>query len=326
MGNQGGRMKPRKLLLAKPRGFCAGVERAIDVVNMALETCGPPIYVRKEIVHNKHVIHSLAQKGAVFVEELDEIPEGALTIFSAHGVSPQVRTLAAAKRLQVIDATCPLVTKVHLEAVRFAREGRSIILVGHAGHDEIIGTMGEAPGHIQLVGSAEEAEKVQVPDPTRVAVITQTTLGVDDTREIIDVLRRRFPTLGTPSSDDICYATQNRQTAVKLLAKVADLVLVLGSDNSSNSRRLREVAEMTGARACLIEDASKIDRRWLEGAGSVAITAGASAPEHLVREVVAYFRELGVEEVEEVQTIEETVTFTPPPELVRAMAKRTATS
>lgn len=326
MGNQGGRMKPRKLLLAKPRGFCAGVERAIDVVNMALETCGPPIYVRKEIVHNKHVIHSLAQKGAVFVEELDEIPEGALTIFSAHGVSPQVRTLAAAKRLQVIDATCPLVTKVHLEAVRFAREGRSIILVGHAGHDEIIGTMGEAPGHIQLVGSAEEAEKVQVPDPTRVAVITQTTLGVDDTREIIDVLRRRFPTLGTPSSDDICYATQNRQTAVKLLAKVADLVLVLGSDNSSNSRRLREVAEMTGARACLIEDASKIDRRWLEGVGSVAITAGASAPEHLVREVVAYFRELGVEEVEEVQTIEETVTFTPPPELVRAMAKRTATS
>ncbi len=319
-------MKPRKLLLAKPRGFCAGVERAIDVVNMALETCGPPIYVRKEIVHNKHVIHSLAQKGAVFVEELDEIPEGALTIFSAHGVSPQVRTLAAAKRLQVIDATCPLVTKVHLEAVRFAREGRSIILVGHAGHDEIIGTMGEAPGHIQLVGSAEEAEKVQVPDPTRVAVMTQTTLGVDDTREIIDVLRRRFPTLVTPSSDDICYATQNRQTAVKLLAKAADLVLVLGSGNSSNSRRLREVAEMTGARACLIEDASKIDRRWLEGAGSVAITAGASAPEHLVREVVAYFRELGVEEVEEVQTIEETVTFTPPPELVRAMAKRTATS
>ncbi len=319
-------MKPRKLLLAKPRGFCAGVERAIDVVNMALETCGPPIYVRKEIVHNKHVIHSLAQKGAVFVEELDEIPEGALTIFSAHGVSPQVRTLAAAKRLQVIDATCPLVTKVHLEAVRFAREGRSIILVGHAGHDEIIGTMGEAPGHIQLVGSAEEAEKVQVPDPTRVAVMTQTTLGVDDTREIIDVLRRRFPTLVTPSSDDICYATQNRQTAVKLLAKAADLVLVLGSGNSSNSRRLREVAEMTGARAYLIEDASKIDRRWLEGAGSVAITAGASAPEHLVREVVAYFRELGVEEVEEVQTVEETVTFTPPPELVRAMAKRTAIS
>ncbi|HUU13903.1 MAG TPA: 4-hydroxy-3-methylbut-2-enyl diphosphate reductase, partial [Terriglobia bacterium] len=315
-------MSVKKLLLAKPRGFCAGVERAIDVVNLALELCGPPVYVRKEIVHNKHVIETLAAKGAIFVEELDEVPEGELVIFSAHGIAPEVRTMAAAKRLQVVDATCPLVTKVHLEAIRFAREGLSIILVGHAGHDEIIGTMGEVPDHIQLVGSVEEAEKVQVPNPERIAVTTQTTLGVDDTREIIDVLRRRFPKLATPSSDDICYATQNRQTAVKLLAKDADLVLVIGSDNSSNTRRLREVAEMSGTQAYLIEDASKIDPAWLEGAHSVAITAGASAPEHLVQEVVDYFKKLGVEDVTEVEAVEERVTFMPPPELAHATAKR----
>ena len=298
------------------------MERAIDVVNLALELCGPPVYVRKEIVHNKHVIETLAAKGAIFVEELDEVPEGELVIFSAHGIAPEVRTMAAAKRLQVVDATCPLVTKVHLEAIRFAREGLSIILVGHAGHDEIIGTMGEVPDHIQLVGSVEEAEKVQVPNPERIAVTTQTTLGVDDTREIIDVLRRRFPKLATPSSDDICYATQNRQTAVKLLAKDADLVLVIGSDNSSNTRRLREVAEMSGTQAYLIEDASKIDPAWLEGAHSVAITAGASAPEHLVQEVVDYFKKLGVEDVTEVEAVEERVTFMPPPELAHATAKR----
>lgn len=315
-------MKVQKLLLAKPRGFCAGVERAIDVVNMALELCGPPIYVRKEIVHNKHVIETLAAKGAIFVEEIEEVPEGELVIFSAHGVSPEVRTTAAAKRLRVVDATCPLVTKVHLEAIRFARQGLTIILVGHAGHDEIIGTMGEVPGSIQLVGSVGEAEKVQVPNPDRVAVTTQTTLGVDDTREIIDVLKRRFPKLVTPSSDDICYATQNRQTAVKLLASEADLVLVIGSDNSSNTRRLREVAEMSGARALLIEDATKIDPTWLEGVRTVAITAGASAPEYLVQDVVDYFRTLGVEDVSEVEAIEERVTFTPPPELAHAMARR----
>jgi 4-hydroxy-3-methylbut-2-enyl diphosphate reductase len=315
-------MNVQRLMLAKPRGFCAGVERAIDVVNMALETCGPPIYVRKEIVHNKHVIESLAAKGAIFVEEIEEVPEGELVIFSAHGVSPEVRTMAVAKRLRVVDATCPLVTKVHLEAIRFARQRLSIILVGHAGHDEIVGTMGEVPDHIRLVGSVEEAEEVQVPNPDRVAVTTQTTLGVDDTREIIDVLKRRFPKLVTPSSDDICYATQNRQTAVKLLAKEADLVLVIGSDNSSNTRRLREVAEMVGTRAFLIEDASKIEPAWLEGARSVAITAGASAPEHLVQEVVEYFRKLGVDEVREVEAIEERVTFTPPPEFAHATAKR----
>ena len=315
-------MKLQRLLLAKPRGFCAGVERAIGVVNMALELYGAPVYVRKEIVHNKHVIEELAAKGAIFVEELAEVPAGAVVIFSAHGVAPDVRSDAAAKNLKVIDATCPLVTKVHLEAIRFAREDRSIILVGHAGHDEIIGTMGEVPDKIFLVGDAEEAEKVEVPDPDRVAVTTQTTLGVDDTREIINVLRRRFPKIVAPTSDDICYATQNRQDAVKDLAREAQLVLVIGSDNSSNSRRLREVAEMTGARAYLIEDAGQIDAAWMDGVECVAITAGASAPEYLVQGVVDYFRKLGVTDLQEIETIVEQVTFTPPPELAHEMARR----
>jgi 4-hydroxy-3-methylbut-2-enyl diphosphate reductase len=315
-------MKRRKLLLARPRGFCAGVDRAIEVVRIALELFEAPVYVRREIVHNKHVIQSLAAKGAVFVDEIDQVPAGAVVIFSAHGVSPEVRATAEARHLRVIDATCPLVTKVHLEAVRFAREGRSIVLVGHAGHDEIVGTMGEAPAYTQLVGSVEEAEKVQVPDPDRVAVTTQTTLGVDDTREIVDVLRRRFPKLVTPPSDDICYATQNRQTAVKLLANEAEVILVLGSDNSSNSRRLREVAEISGARAYLIEDASKIDPAWVENVQCVGITAGASAPEHLVQDVVAYFKAMGVEQLEEIEAVKEKVTFAPPPELAREMAKR----
>jgi 4-hydroxy-3-methylbut-2-enyl diphosphate reductase len=315
-------MPLKKVLLAKPRGFCAGVDRAIDVVNMALQLFGSPVYVRKEIVHNKYVIRSLAAKGAVFVDELEEIPTGAVAIFSAHGVSPEVRARAAAKNLKVIDATCPLVTKVHLEAVRYAREGRSIILVGHAGHDEVIGTMGEVPGQIQLVGSVEEAEQVHIPDPERVAVTTQTTLGVDDANVIIEVLRRRFPKLMAPPSDDICYATENRQRAVKLMAEEADLVLVLGSDNSSNSRRLREVAEGAGAKAFLIDDASEINPAWLEGVECVAITAGASAPEYLVQQVVAYFRSLGVEQVDEVAAVEEKVTFLLPPELTREMTKR----
>ena len=316
------RMKPQRLLLAKPRGFCAGVERAIGVVNMALELYGAPVYVRKEIVHNKHVIGELAAKGAIFVEELTEVPEGVVVIFSAHGVAPDVRAGAASKRLRVIDATCPLVTKVHLEATRFAREDRSIILVGHAGHDEIVGTMGEVPDKIYLVGDTEEAERVQVSDPDRVAVTTQTTLGVDDTREIINVLRRRFPKIVAPPTDDICYATQNRQDAVKELAREAQLVLVIGSDNSSNSRRLREVAEIAGARAYLIEDAGEIDPVWFEGVECVAITAGASAPEYLVQEVVDYFRKIGVSNFQEVETILERVTFTPPPELGHEMAKR----
>ena len=313
----GSRTRPKRLLLAKPRGFCAGVDRAIEVVNLALQLFEGPIYVRKQIVHNRHVIESFQAKGVVFVEELDEVPDGALVIFSAHGVSPEVRAGAAARRLQVVDATCPLVTKVHLEALRFRNEGYSIILVGHRGHEEVVGTMGEVPGSIQLVGSAAEAERMQVPDPSRVAVLTQTTLGVDDANAIIDVLRRRFPKLVTPSSDDICYATQNRQTAVQRVAYKAGLVLVLGSHNSSNSQRLREVAEDSGARAYLIDDASEIDPAWLEGVESVGVTAGASAPEHLVEGVVEYFRALGVEEVEEVEAVEERVTFAPPPELAR---------
>jgi len=313
-------MPIKKVVLAKPRGFCAGVDRAIDVVNMALQLYGSPVYVRKEIVHNKYVIRSLAAKGAVFIDDLDEVPDGSVAIFSAHGVSPAVRTTANMKNLRIIDATCPLVTKVHMEAVRYAREGRSIILVGHAGHDEVIGTMGEVPGQIQLVGTIEEAEAVEVPDPERVAVTTQTTLGVDDANVIIEVLRRRFPKLLTPASDDICYATQNRQTAVKLLAEDVDLVLVLGSDNSSNSRRLREVAEAAGAKAFLIDDASEIHAEWLEGVECVAITAGASAPEYLVQQVVDYFRNMGVDQVEEVMAIEEKVTFLLPPELAREVS------
>jgi 4-hydroxy-3-methylbut-2-enyl diphosphate reductase len=315
-------MPIKKVVLAKPRGFCAGVDRAIDVVNMALQLYGSPVYVRKEIVHNKYVIRSLAAKGAVFVDELDVVPVGAVAIFSAHGVSPEVRATAEAKNLKVIDATCPLVTKVHMEAIRYAREDRTIILVGHDGHDEVIGTMGEVPGQIHLVGSIEEAEKVQVSDPDRVAVTTQTTLGVDDANVIIEVLRRRFPNLITPASDDICYATQNRQTAVKLLAEDVDLVLVLGSDNSSNSRRLREVAEGAGAKAFLIDDANEIDPAWLEGVECVAITAGASAPEYLVQQVVNYFRSMGVEQLEEVMAIDEKVTFLLPPELSREMSAR----
>jgi len=315
-------VRPQKLLLAKPRGFCAGVDRAIEVVNMALDLFEGPIYVRKQIVHNRHVIESFRAKGVIFVDEISEVPDGALVIFSAHGVSPEVRAGASARNLRVIDATCPLVTKVHLEAVRFRNEGRSIILVGHKGHEEVAGTMGEVPGHVQLVGSPEEAECVEVSDPERVAVVTQTTLGVDDASTIIDVLRRRFPKVVAPSSDDICYATQNRQTAVKSLAQRAGLVLVLGSDNSSNSQRLREVAEDCGARAHLIDDASEIDPAWLAGIDCVGVTAGASAPEHLVDAVVGYFKGLGVRDIEEVEAVEERVTFAPPAELARAMNRR----
>jgi 4-hydroxy-3-methylbut-2-en-1-yl diphosphate reductase len=315
-------MSSKKILLAKPRGFCAGVDRAIEVVEMALSVCEGPVYVRKEIVHNWHVIESLRARGVIFVEEIDEVPAGAVTIFSAHGVSPEVRQKAAAKHLQVIDATCPLVTKVHLEAIRFARQGRTVILVGHKGHEEVEGTTGEAPDHIQVVGSVDEAERVEVPDPDRVAVITQTTLGVDDANQIIDVLRKRFPQLVTPPSDDICYATQNRQTAVKILAQEADVVIVLGSHNSSNSRRLKEVAEGFGTRAYLIDDDSEIDPAWLEGARCVGVTAGASAPEHLVQELVAYFRASGFDQIEELETVHETVTFVPPPELLHQVSGR----
>ncbi len=310
------------MVLARPRGFCAGVDRAIDIVNMVLELFEPPIYVRKEIVHNRYVIESLARKGAIFVEEVESIPEGAVAIFSAHGVSPAVRSRAAARHLKVIDATCPLVTKVHLEALRFAQEGYSIILIGHAGHEEVEGTMGEVPGSIELVCSVEEAEKVAIAHPERVAAITQTTLGVEDAQVVLDALRRRFPRLVTPSSDDICYATQNRQTAIKHLAQDAQLVLVLGSDNSSNSKRLREVAESCGVRAYLIDDASEIDPAWLEDVECVLLTAGASAPEHLVQEVVEFLRRAGASTVEEVEAVQERVTFVLPQELNREIARR----
>lgn len=304
-----------RVILAAPRGFCAGVDRAIDIVNLALELYGSPVYVRKEIVHNAHVVQELGGRGAVFVDDLEEVPDGARVIFSAHGIAPEVRTQAAAKGLRVIDATCPLVTKVHYEALKYDRDGRWVILVGHAGHDEVIGTMGHAPGRMQLVGTVEEAEHVQVPDPDRVSVITQTTLSIDDTREIIAVLKRRFPSAVFPPKDDICYATQNRQVAVKQMAGTIDLLLVIGSPNSSNSMRLVEVAQADGVRAYLIDDVSEIDPVWLEGARTVGITAGASAPEHLVQEAIDFFRRSGVSQVEKWDGIQEDVVFALPPEI-----------
>ncbi|MBI4842310.1 MAG: 4-hydroxy-3-methylbut-2-enyl diphosphate reductase [candidate division NC10 bacterium] len=317
-------MSVKKLLLAKPRGFCAGVDRAIDVVNLALDLYPGPVYVRKEIVHNVHVVNELRAKGAIFVDELDEVPDGATVIFSAHGVSPEVRRRAADRGLNVIDATCPLVTKVHHEAVRFAQEGRPIVLVGHEGHDEVIGTMGQAPEHIHLIGSAEEAEALQVSDPDRIAVITQTTLSLDDTSAIIGALRQRFPGITAPARDDICYATQNRQMAVKAIAQRAQVILVIGSQNSSNSNRLAEVARDAGARAHLIDDMSQIDPAWLQGVECLGITAGASAPEYLVDEVVSYFRARGVTDIEEIQAVTEEVSFALPPELARDRATREA--
>jgi len=317
-------MAVTNLLLAKPRGFCAGVDRAIDVVNLALELYPGPVYVRKEIVHNVHVVNDLRAKGAVFVDELEEVPDGATVIFSAHGVSPEVRAGAATRGLKVIDATCPLVTKVHHEAIRFAREGRPIVLVGHQGHDEVVGTMGHAPEHIHLIGSAEEAETLRVPDADRVAVITQTTLSLDDTSTVVDVLRRRFPGIEAPTRDDICYATQNRQLAVKAMARRVPVILVIGSKNSSNSNRLAEVAQAAGARAYLIDDISQIDATWLVGVESIGITAGASAPEYLVDEVVKFFRAHGVTDIEEIEAVTEEVSFALPPELVRDRDARRA--
>ncbi len=317
-------MPVRKLFLAKPRGFCAGVDRAIDVVNLALELYPGPVYVRKEIVHNVHVVNELRAKGAIFVDELDEVPDGATVIFSAHGVSPEVREQAAARGLKVIDATCPLVTKVHHEAIRFAREGRPIVLVGHEGHDEVVGTMGHAPEHIHLIGSVEEAQTLQISEPERVAVITQTTLSLDDTSSVIGALRQRFSNLSAPAKDDICYATQNRQQAVKALAMRVPVILVIGSKNSSNSNRLAEVARDAGARAYLIDDMSQIDPAWIENVESLGITAGASAPEYLVEEVVRFFRTRGVSEIEEVEAVTEEVNFALPPELIRDRAAKDA--
>ena len=305
-----------KLFVAGLRGFCAGVVRAIDVVEKALDVCEGPVYVRKEIIHNRYVVDELRSKGARFVEEVDDVPDGAWLIYSAHGIAPSVRASARRKRLRTIDATCPLVTKVHLEAIQYARDGYTIILIGHEDHDETIGTLGEAPDSIRLVGSREEAEAVAVPDPERVAYLTQTTLSLDDTRDIVEILKRRFPKLARPAKDDICYATQNRQDAVKAMAHLVDLLLVLGAPNSSNSLRLCEVARDQGVASHLIERAEDIRPEWLDGVRVLGLTASASAPEILVQEVVRYARErLGVREVEEFETVKENVSFSLPQEL-----------
>jgi 4-hydroxy-3-methylbut-2-enyl diphosphate reductase len=300
---------PTKVILAAPRGYCAGVDRAVDVVERALRLYGSPVYVRKQIVHNIHVVRDLERKGAVFVDEETEVPEGATVILSAHGVAPEVYENSASRQLRVIDATCPLVTKVHLEARRFARDGSTILLIGHQGHEEVIGTSGEAPEHIRLVGDVQEARTVDVPDPSKVAYLSQTTLSVDETNEVIDVLRERFPEIEAPPRDDICYATQNRQDAVKEVARQADVVLVIGSDNSSNSNRLVEVSRALGTPAYLIDDESEIDPGWLEGADVVGVTSGASAPEWLVERVVEHLRNLGAGEVDEVRVTEEHMAF-----------------
>lgn len=300
---------PEKIILAAPRGYCAGVERAVDTVERALEIHGPPVYVRKQIVHNLHVVRDLERKGAVFVDEETEVPEGGTVILSAHGVAPEVYRNARARSLNVIDATCPLVTKVHLEARRFAKDGYTILLIGHEGHEEVIGTSGEAPEHIRLIGDVEEAGAVSVPDPEKVAYLSQTTLSVDETNEIIAELRKRFPRIKAPPREDICYATQNRQDAVKSIALEADLVLVIGSDNSSNSNRLMEVARAQGTASHLIDDETDIDPGWLEGVGRVGVTSGASAPEWLVERVVDHLRELGAPVVDELRVTEESVHF-----------------
>jgi 4-hydroxy-3-methylbut-2-enyl diphosphate reductase len=303
---------PRRVLLAAPRGYCAGVDRAVDIVEVALQTYGAPIYVRKQIVHNLHVVRRLEGKGAIFVEELDEVPAGATVVFSAHGVAPEVHQQARTRQLKVIDATCPLVTKVHQEARKFAGKGYDIVLIGHEGHEEVVGTMGEAPRAIHLVGDEREAAGVEVADPDKVAYLTQTTLSVDETQGVIGQLRERFPVLAGPRSDDICYATQNRQSAVKELAGECQLILVIGAENSSNSKRLVEVARAMGCASHLIAEASVIDPAWFEGVDTVGVTSGASAPEWLVDELVSALRERGASEVREVQAIPEDVHFSLP--------------
>jgi 4-hydroxy-3-methylbut-2-enyl diphosphate reductase len=310
----------KRILLLKPRGFCAGVVRAIDIVRIALETFGAPIYVRKEIVHNSHVVNELAQKGAIFVNELDEVPEGARVIYSAHGVSPAVRARARERGLKVVDATCPLVTKVHVEAIKFAKQGYSLILVGHRDHEEVEGTQGEAPDVTQVVSTAAEVESLVVPDPNKVAYLTQTTLSLDEASTMIQALKKRFPNIVGPHAQDICYATENRQTAVKNVAHGADLVLVVGSRNSSNSNRLVEVSRNLGTSSYLIDKADDIRPEWLESAASVAITAGASAPEILVQDVVRFLQGKGYGSVEEVEVMPENVRFGLPPEIVQAIA------
>ena len=309
-----------EVVLASPRGFCAGVDRAIEIVELALERFGPPVYVRHEIVHNRHVVESLRAKGAIFIEDPADAPEGALLVFSAHGVSPAVREAAAARGLKTLDATCPLVTKVHVEAVRFDRDDHEIVLVGHAGHVEVEGTMGHAPRRMHLVESVEDVAKLEVEDPERLACLTQTTLSVDDTAEIMAALRERFPAIALPRKDDICYATQNRQNAVKELAGRAQVVLVVGAPTSSNSNRLVELAAKSGARAHLVETADDIDPAWLAGADCVGVTAGASAPGVLVEQVVARLRALAPDGfvLDALPKVDEGVVFQLPAELRHA--------
>ena len=313
-------MTSKRVLLAAPRGYCAGVDRAVQTVERMLELEDGPVYVRKQIVHNKHVVEELEQRGAIFVEEETEVPEGETVVFSAHGVAPSVFANAEARGLRTVDATCPLVTKVHVEARKFAEDGYTIILIGHEGHEEVEGTTGEAPAHIVLVQTEQDAERLEVEDPDKVAFITQTTLAVDETLGIIRKLRERFPNIVGPKTDDICYATQNRQDAVKQLAPHCDLVLVIGSRNSSNSNRLVEVAKEHGAESYLIDNETEVREQWLEGVDTVGITSGASAPEELVQRLVAYFRRRGADEVSVLEVSQENVRFMMPREVRRAQA------
>ncbi len=320
--SNGGTVK--KIILLRPRGFCAGVVRAIDVVKIVLNLYGAPVYVRKEIVHNRHVVDELRQAGAIFVEELSEVPEGARVIFSAHGVSPAVREEAKQRNLRVIDATCPLVTKVHLEAVKFARQDYTIILIGHAGHDEVIGTLGEAPESTMLVSSVEDVDKLQVRDPEKIAYLTQTTLSLDETKDIVQRLKQRFPAIKGPKTQDICYATENRQLGVKAVVPLTEVLLVVGSQNSSNSRRLVEVCQNEGVPAYLVDDSSEVSAEWLEGVRTVAVTAGASAPENLVQELIQSLEtKFGFDYMEEMELKEEDVRFHLPSDLERSAFRLT---
>jgi 4-hydroxy-3-methylbut-2-en-1-yl diphosphate reductase len=310
----------RKVLLASPRGYCAGVERAVETVEKALELYGPPVYVRKQIVHNLHVVRDLEARGAVFVDEETEVPAGETVVFSAHGVAPSVYANAAARHLNTIDATCPLVTKVHVQARRYAADGYTVLLIGHEGHEEVVGTMGEAPESILLVESVADADSLDVPDGTRLAYVTQTTLSVDETGEIIGALRRRFPAIHAPKKEDICYATSNRQWAVKEMLSEIELLLVIGSRNSSNSNRLVEVARAYGVAAHLIDDETEIDEAWIDGVEVVGVTSGASAPEKLVDRVCEWFRARGTTEIEPYRLVDEDVEFRLPVELRRELA------